>query len=405
MSFDRPNFGVERRAGGSARCRAFGVSSILATLWILAALAGCQGRDPDRLVIATTWSDAECLSLEADFHRRQASRTGKANKAPAPLPGIRWIRLSPGDDLARFVRNRRGVDLLLGGSAPFYRSIEPLGLLAPIEADGKAQWLSIDLSEQSSIVQGREDDHLDARFLERARADLSRGSWAEGYARLVQGAELPGKVESPSKESEGVGLLPEGDHRSLANEFLAFLVEQREAKPEAPREGTNPVADGLLADLLRATLIDSREELDAARLALQAPGDHGRSSRWMTEPPPWPPASVAKILAGDGDRAMTLIETLAGQIAPEERLRSWLLRSWLTPTRPIDGAFLDELSKAEDGRLAREPRFRSWLRAEWTAWARQRYRRVARLARAGMPVPEAGSSPPTTPETKGTDAR
>jgi hypothetical protein len=77
---------------------------------------------------------------------------------------------------------------------------------------------------------------------------------------------------------------------------------------------------------------------------------------------------------------MPLIETLAAQLAPEADVRAWLLRSWLVPGRSVDGALLDELAAAVDGRLVREPRFRAWLRSEWTAWARQRYRRVARLA-------------------------
>jgi hypothetical protein len=80
---------------------------------------------------------------------------------------------------------------------------------------------------------------------------------------------------------------------------------------------------------------------------------------------------------------MPLLETLAAQVAPDADVRAWLLRSWLAPGRPVDGRLLDELASAEGGRLVREPRFRAWLRAEWTAWARQRYRRIARVAALG----------------------
>ena len=73
---------------------------------------------------------------------------------------------------------------------------------------------------------------------------------------------------------------------------------------------------------------------------------------------------------------MTLIETLAREIAPEPAVRAWLVRSWLAPHRLIDDRFLTELTQAAEGRLCHEPRFRAWLRAEWTASARQRYRRV-----------------------------
>lgn len=79
---------------------------------------------------------------------------------------------------------------------------------------------------------------------------------------------------------------------------------------------------------------------------------------------------------------MAMVETLAGQVAPEADSRAWLVRSWLSPPRNVNGTFLQELNAAVDGRLALEPRFRSWLRSEWTAWARQRYRRVARNAEA-----------------------
>ena len=99
----------------------------------------------------------------------------------------------------------------------------------------------------------------------------------------------------------------------------------------------------------------------------------------MTEPPPWPPASIAKILDRQGEPAMTMVETLARQLATDASVRAWLVRSWLSPPRPIDQHVLEELTRTADGRLIHEPRFREWLRAEWTAWARQRYRRVLRV--------------------------
>jgi hypothetical protein len=51
----------------------------------------------------------------------------------------------------------------------------------------------------------------------------------------------------------------------------------------------------------------------------------------------------------------------------------------------VDETLLAEMAHAADGRLIHEPRFRSWLRAEWTASARQRYRRVAKLANTIQP--------------------
>jgi hypothetical protein len=85
---------------------------------------------------------------------------------------------------------------------------------------------------------------------------------------------------------------------------------------------------------------------------------------------------------------MSLIETLSAEVAPEAPARAWLLRSWLGPGRSIDEQLLSELTLAAEGRLYREPRFRAWLRDEWTAWARQRYRRVARVAAGRVRQPD-----------------
>ena len=121
-----------------------------------------------------------------------------------------------------------------------------------------------------------------------------------------------------------------------------------------------------------------------------------RLRRFLTEAPPWPPASVQEL--AQSDPSGRLVEGLAAQVAPDLEARVWLLNSWDEAPRPLDGARLAALAGAVDGTLAAEPRFRAWLRAEWTAWARQRYRRVARQARAERdrvvpdePRPGAGS--------------
>ena len=151
----------------------------------------------------------------------------------------------------------------------------------------------------------------------------------------------------------------------------------------------------MLADLLGATLVDAQDELWDAWEALERAGHPERAERWMTQAPPWPPASVEIILREDASSALP--ETLASQLAPDADVRAWLLQSWLRPTRLIDGAWLEELAGGAGGRLVREPRFRAWLRAEWRAWARQRYRRVARLAESGDRFgPAPGVIPPGT---------
>jgi hypothetical protein len=152
----------------------------------------------------------------------------------------------------------------------------------------------------------------------------------------------------------------------------------------------------MVADLLGATLFEAQDELWEAWASLERARDRDRVREWLTEPPPWPPASVAKYLRRDGEKAMSLIQTLAAELAPEPAARAWLLRSWLSPARTVDDKLLGELAHAEEGRLGHEPRFRAWLREEWTAWARQRYRRVARLVAADPgPAPKGNVGPPS----------
>ena len=254
-----------------------------------------------------------------------------------------------------------------------------------------------------------------------AQGELAAGSWAEGYARLVRAAGdrrrigrqagsalaafergevamipwvrgrnrgLPRTVhfsidpEKPIEWVEGVALVRGGHNPSLAQEFVRFLAGRGQAESPSKRDGArdrtdDPEVSALVADLLGATLVDAQDELWAAWTKLAAAGHPERPEHWLSEPPPWPPASVDKLLKR-GEEGSVLLETLTAEITPDADLRNWLLRSWLAPPRRVDGRLLAELAAAEGGRLVREPRFRAWLRTEWNAWARQRYRRGAR---------------------------
>ncbi len=116
--------------------------------------------------------------------------------------------------------------------------------------------------------------------------------------------------------------------------------------------------------MLGATLIDAQDELVAAWTTLDRQGPNAPSAAraWLTESPPWPPASVERLQKRGGEDALTLVEDLAGQIAPDPAVRLALLQSWLRPRRQIDDASARGAIRAAEGRLAREPRFRSWLR-------------------------------------------
>jgi hypothetical protein len=266
-----------------------------------------------------------------------------------------------------------------------------------------------------------DDPRRDAVSLAWARAVLGAGDWSDGYARLVRLADGPRRPgfwpgasvaavergeagQAPAAEPpagsvlgplavfahvtgwpdwvEGAAAVRGAPHEAAALSFLDHLARAGVTGP-APDDPMPPAADSLLADLLGSTLVEPREELRAAWSALDAAGRPGRAAGWLTQAPPWPPASVAALRKG-GPASKALLETLAVQVAPEADARAWLLRSWVAPERPVDGSLLSGIARAADGRLAREPRFRAWLRSEWTAWARQRYRRVARSASGGF---------------------
>ncbi len=157
--------------------------------------------------------------------------------------------------------------------------------------------------------------------------------------------------------------------------FVSAVAESyRIGAPPAAK--VRPRAEVLLATLLETSLVDAGPELRQARIALESVPSSGPSLSLLGEPPPWPPASIARMKAkADGEE---LLAILARQVAPEPESRAWLLSAFEEPPRPVDLARLDAIASAAGGRLVAEPRFRAWLGSEWRAWARQRDRRVAR---------------------------
>jgi hypothetical protein len=240
-----------------------------------------------------------------------------------------------------------------------------------------------------------------------AMKTISEAGWREGYARVIRATAVKKRFgwsscsELLSKSVDVVAIAKTAANPDVAQGFLRFLCETQGAmagvsQGEADRGDTALEVSSLEADLLGSTLVDAQDELWVAWRSLERVSDREKALAWLLEPPPWPPASVAKYLGGEGEGPMALIETLAVEVAPEPAARAWLLRSWLSKARVVDQAFLAELGEAVEGRLCREPRFRAWLREEWTAWARQRYRRVARWAgaRPGAPGTERAVSLP-----------
>ena len=90
-------------------------------------LSGCLEFDGDALSIATSWTAPERAGFEAEVRRAM----------PDAGP-IRWVVLTPGDDLGRVVRRRVPPDLILGGAASAYEAIAARGQFEPV---GPGWWV------------------------------------------------------------------------------------------------------------------------------------------------------------------------------------------------------------------------------------------------------------------------
>ncbi|MHB1557365.1 MAG: hypothetical protein ACYC61_07785 [Isosphaeraceae bacterium] len=405
-----------------------GASLILALL--VATASGCDRTADRRVVVATSWPDAERGHIAEAFARRLA----KGDGARGPI-AIDWLVLDPGDDRQRLAERRDAPDVLLGGPSRDFERLAAADRLRPLSKVESAVWavvrrgeVRLEESSRAGAASARledrgevafDDPRIDPISLAWAEAQLSAARFGEGYAWLVRAAGCRRRVgsrsgaaaaavargeadrapvvvfelgESPATGPkgipwlEGVAILRSGRNLTEAEAFVRVLASEGRLTPvPGPGGRTSLAARELLAALLGATLVDAQDELREAWESLDRNGSPAKEVRWMTEPPPWPPASVAKLLAPHDEAAMRLVDDLAGQVAPEAAARGWLVRSWLSPPRTIDRDLLEELSGASDGTLVRERRFREWLRAEWTAWARQRYRRVSRVVEGRRP--------------------
>jgi hypothetical protein len=181
----------------------------------------------------------------------------------------------------------------------------------------------------------------------------------------------------PVRLEQGIGIVRGTLHLNAARQFVASLMRQTGSATQSTSDGLPP-PQVFLPDLLGAVLVDAQPELIEAMVAVNAAGLEKQAERWFV-PPPWPPASIAKLKRSDPSGA--LVESLAEQVVPDLKARVWLLESWNRTSRSIDAHLLRELASAADGRLIAEPRFRAWLAIEWRSWARQCYRRIAREAR------------------------
>jgi hypothetical protein len=361
-----------------ARLASFCLRAKLASFYPLAflLLAGCDPTAPTRLVVATTWPIEERAELEKSFR----------SKSPN-LPPIEWVSLAVGESLARTIERRGGVDLIVGGPSWELEKLSASGKLEAINPSDLISWQSIGRrkSRLGSFGNGR-DPRNNPDWLAQGRSILQAQGWPKGYETLVRQAISGREREpetSPIQMVEGIALVRGGRHPKQAREWIAVLQEKGVVIPTDPQARFEASADSLLADLLGSALVDASRELRDAQAALTQFNHPARAEGSIGERPPWPPASVTRLRESPNGEA--LVETLLEQIAPERQVRDWLRESWSQPRTPIDGQLLKQIAGALDGRLAAEPRFRAWLRGEWTAWTRQLYRRVARLAGGYLP--------------------
>jgi hypothetical protein len=348
----------------------------------------------DRLVVATSWPVAERKRLETAFQSWVAGSNDQLKRRPVRLE---WLSLAPGDDSVKLAHRANAPQVFVAGVETI-ALLAHVGELQPIENAGAARWCTLSRAEQAATPDRSNvaaasvwnDPRGDRATLRWAMSELASGGWREGYARLIRTAAVRERFGRSSasyptaRAVDAVGVTRSGSASGAAQQFLRFVCETQGARAASGTEtsdaGRSELIGPLIGDLVGATLVDAQDELWVAWRALDRLADRERALAWLVEPPPWPPASVSKYLGREGERAMALIETLSVEVAPLPPARAWLRRSWLSPARVVDQTFLSELAEAAEGRLCREPRFRAWLREEWTAWARQRYRRVARWA-------------------------
>lgn len=433
----QPSFGAipHQRRLSRRRC----LRTLAATTFLT--VMGCANRGPSPLILATDLPEPATLSLERAFQL--------AHPESSPLS---WIRPLPGFDLRPVASSTPGVQLLVSISLAPLSTMAGLRRLEPLSAGQGSPWLLLRRAEvgwalRPDLFEARAlppapgwssatdprlarfialgDPRTDPATLALAREHLQKQpSWSGAYADLIRAAALARPIRRASTSAlaaldhgavalapvvsdklpanlrvdfqpeglappAGIALISSCPRPDEARSFLRFLLEAGLASE--PDSSFFVEENPLLAILLGSTLVDAQQELVHASRVLEQSAHPARLERFLTEPPPWPPASISRLSRQEDAEGERLRDQLAAQIAPDLDTRYWLLESWNETAATLDGEALDRLARAVDGKLASEPRFRAWLQAEWTSWARQRYRRVARQALSPQQVPQEAS--------------
>ena len=319
----------------------------------LLATVGCAPKIDavESLVVVTNWSKSDRDIITREFN------------GAFPSVRVRWITVDFGPDSARLANEIPGAEVFLGGSSSSRRS-----------GQGKG-------------IERRIDPRRDLFALADFKDLVREVGWERAFGECVDSLAHERTEEAKSAGAGSRRCVAVALQTPIGSSAARFLRTVRESRSVVMYNfGTDKdLIDSWIADLIGSSSIDADEEARAARAAIERAGRPVRWVKRFESAPFWPPASVLKLKrkgAGAGETPRVWLEALADQIAPDPSARVWLLESWRKPERPIDDAFLRELTRAADGRVAAEPRFREWLRAEWTASARQRFAWIARHAGA-----------------------
>jgi hypothetical protein len=340
-------------------------------------LSGCA-RDPaNALVIATDWTTTETSAMP----RQVAGRP------------IVWRRVARGDDPTRIVEAGLPVAVVLGGPWASFERLDAQGRwhAAADAAPPYGRWQIVPRARRplDPVARVWSDPRRDPAARGEVRRELAGSAWPGAYAEALLGQggqttaegstrdDLDSAADSPltALEFEPIAIVG-GRADSATAEFLRAL----DARPIEAIHARAATLEPVLLELAGACFVDASAELHRA-IEIE-PRLSSRHRGFLLEPPPWPPASVTRLReqASSGSvEAGRWLETLAREIEPDDERRARVLESWESLPRAVDSELLD-LLVSELSTASPNPRFRSWLRAEWTAWARQRFRRVVRLA-------------------------
>ena len=344
--------------------------AVLAAVVCLSFLVACSRAEPAPLVVATTWPTAVLAEVEAAYRR------GTGDASP-----IAWVPLVPGERVEVVLGRRGGVDVLLGGSIWEFVRLADLGKLTRFDASDHAPWRLIRRPRPVEPTPGFEplavaakeyvDPRDDPATLAIARSILVGEGWTKGYETLVRRGSLArvasgrmgGETSAlgPSVDVlEGLASLSTSNQASRSRRFVRWMAET--AVVEAPRLDAIEAAraDGLLADLLGSALVDAHDELRDAEAAIERFHRPSKAEAAIGESPPWPPASVARLMVNPADAP------LAGQPGRADRTRSGF--ACLAPGKLVEAQTVDRRRLAPGDRV--RPRWQagagasiSWLAA------------------------------------------